>query len=356
MDRRMEVLKYLTKEQKGIEIGPWFTPLASKREGYDCLTFDVFDAETLKKTAESDPFIDNSRIADIEDVDVVGSSTEIETAIAKRGELGQFDYIISSHNFEHLPNPIKFLQGCGKVLKPGGYLSMAVPDKRACFDYFKPVSTTGEWLEAFYADRDRPTEAQIFDQNSLHSRFWENGQEFASFSLESDPRQILPMETLQPAFEAFKARRANAASEYCDAHCWMLTPNSLHALVLDACFLGLVNFRIAEISENNGNEFYVHLRNEPSAPMSDADFYARRRELVHAVNDDCAFNSSYAYGLREQAKKFDYARLEREVSVLKESRDEITSSISWKLVSWLWRFETRSLRKARQRLEDRKLS
>ena len=78
--------------------------------------------------------------------------------------------MISSHNFEHSPNPIRFLQGCGKVLKPGGVLSMALPDKRACFDYFRPHTTLGQWLEAFFAERERPTPAQVFDQDSLHSR------------------------------------------------------------------------------------------------------------------------------------------------------------------------------------------
>src|SRR5580658_539233 len=138
MDRREQILKHITKRQRGIEIGPWFAPLAAKRDGYNCLSFDVFDTETLRKNAEGDPFVDSSCVSSIEGVDIVGSSTEICDIIAARGELSTFDYIVSSHNLEHLPNPIRFLQGCHKVLKPGGYLSMAVPDKRACFDYFRP--------------------------------------------------------------------------------------------------------------------------------------------------------------------------------------------------------------------------
>ena len=118
MDRREQILKHTTKDQKGIEIGPWFAPLAPEREGYNCLSFDVFKTEDLRRIAERDPNVDNSRIASIEDVDIVCSSTEIYDAVAARDELGGFDYIISSHNFEHLPNPIKFLRGCEKVLSP----------------------------------------------------------------------------------------------------------------------------------------------------------------------------------------------------------------------------------------------
>ena len=57
MDRRDAILKYITKEQRGIEIGPWFNPLAPKREGYSCLALDVFDSETLRKRAVDDPNI-----------------------------------------------------------------------------------------------------------------------------------------------------------------------------------------------------------------------------------------------------------------------------------------------------------
>jgi hypothetical protein len=39
--------------------------------GCNCLSFDLFDTETLKTKAELDPLVDNSRIASIEAVDIV---------------------------------------------------------------------------------------------------------------------------------------------------------------------------------------------------------------------------------------------------------------------------------------------
>ena len=89
----------------------------------------------------------------IEDVDLVGSSTHIGELVRARGEAGTFDYVVSSHNFEHLPNPIRFLQGCAEALRPGGILSMAIPDRRACFDYFRPVTRLSDWIQAFVEDR-----------------------------------------------------------------------------------------------------------------------------------------------------------------------------------------------------------
>ena len=120
MDRRSAILKYTTKEQRGIEVGPWFNPIASKRDGYRCLVLDVFDSETLRKRAAGDPNIAAASVPLIEDVDLVGSSTHIGELVRARGEAGTFDYIVSSHNFEHLSNPILFLQGCAEALRPGG--------------------------------------------------------------------------------------------------------------------------------------------------------------------------------------------------------------------------------------------
>src|ERR1700730_11534889 len=135
MDRRERITRFITPQQKGIEIGPYFAPLAPKRLGYNCLAIDVFDGATLRRHAADDQQIPDELIANIEEVDLLGSSSAVAELVAAQHQLGTFDYIISSHNFEHLPDPVRFLQGCGKVLRPGGILSMAIPDRRTCFDY-----------------------------------------------------------------------------------------------------------------------------------------------------------------------------------------------------------------------------
>jgi 2-polyprenyl-3-methyl-5-hydroxy-6-metoxy-1,4-benzoquinol methylase len=112
---------------------------------------DVFDTETLRARAAADPNI-VSDIAAIEEVDLVGSATELEQVVSQRCPLSSFDYVVSSHNFEHLPNLIRFLQACARVLKPGGMVCMAIPDHRTCFDFFRPptmltvsVSGSASW-------------------------------------------------------------------------------------------------------------------------------------------------------------------------------------------------------------------
>ena len=219
------MLRFIEKKHLGIEIAPWINSLASKAKGYNCLTLDVFDKERLISNALSDPNIPNELVNLIENVDFVGSACDIETIVSNKHRLGSFDYIISSHNFEHLPNPILFLQGCSKVLKSGGVLSMALPDKRVCFDYFRPHSITTDWLEAYFEKRTRPTAKQLFTQTALHSRYCREGNESLSFELSDDPENIVPFETLREAFQNWENFQKWPDETYRDAHCWTFTPS-----------------------------------------------------------------------------------------------------------------------------------
>ena len=114
MDRRDVILKYITKEKQGIEIGPFHSPLTPKRDGYNCLVMDVFDLATLKKMAKENVGISDEQCELLEDVDLLGSSTHIDKVVDQHGKLGQFDYLVSSHNFEHLPNRSDFSRGVPK--------------------------------------------------------------------------------------------------------------------------------------------------------------------------------------------------------------------------------------------------
>jgi SAM-dependent methyltransferase len=360
MDRRAQILKYITKDQKGIEIGPWFAPLAPKREGYNCLSFDVFDTDTLKTSAEQDPHIPKNQLNDIENVDIVGSAVNIRDVIAARGDLGSFDYIVSSHNFEHIPDPIRFLQGCECVLKADGMLSMAIPDKRTCFDFFRPISTSGSWLEAFLDERTRPTLLQLFEHSSLRSEYAKNGKSSIVFLDAEDPKNVIGLKLLREAYDdAIELKRSDSAA-YRDAHCSVLTASSFSLILLDLRFLGLIKLSIEE-TVRSGAEFYVHLRNLATPKSkSDGEFYSERQVLLHRVMDECAYNSCYAFDLR-QKQQIDanslvsaQAKIDEIKNALVSTQlklDDIKNSVIWKIAGPLWRLETRRQRKeARRRL------
>ncbi len=272
--RQSIILEGITKEMRGIEIAPWFNPLTPKREGFDCRVLDVFDKSTLVERAENDINIPKDAIPLIEDVDFVGSAVEIGELVPAE-ENGTFDYIVSSHNFEHLPDPIKFFQGVQRVLKPGGILSMAVPDMRTCFDIFRPRTTVVDWLCAFREQRSRPS--------AYAAAFMQNGSDVGSFSIHRSLDEVMVKGDLTAQYQKWLA--SGDADSYEDAHCTVMTPASFELLLLECRHLGLVSMEIENVAGPCGCEFYVRLVNS-TAPQTVPDINAARTAILHRMMDE----------------------------------------------------------------------
>jgi SAM-dependent methyltransferase len=54
---------------------------------------------------------------------------------------GSQDFVIANHFVEHCEDPIGAIGNMLRVLKPGGVLYLAIPDKRYTFDRDRPVTT-----------------------------------------------------------------------------------------------------------------------------------------------------------------------------------------------------------------------
>lgn len=287
MDRLKLLLRDIDKSMLGLEVAPWFTPIAPKSDGYNVHTLDVFDHETLLERAGKNSRIDPSRYGNIEPLDYVGSATELLSLVP--AELhGRFDYVISSHNFEHLPNPIKFLQGCEALLRDGGRVIMAVPDGRACYDYFRPHTITADWLEAYVEDRKRPAERHLFAALADRAYVREQRDNPAVALTFNTPRtEIENHATLTQKWSEWTQR--STGGPYLDAHCSVMTPASLQLLLEDCMALGLFAFDIREVMETRGVEFIIHLVKGTGERGRDADaFQARRTQLLHKIWDEQA--------------------------------------------------------------------
>lgn len=270
LSRRDQICKYIDRTMRGIEIAPWHSPIAPKRMGYDVKTLDVLDVEALRKRCIEDPSCAH-KVGDIEDVDFVAPASEIDRVIGEHGGLNTFDYIISSHNFEHLPNPVKFLRACGSVLKEGGYLSMAIPDKRRTFDAFRSLTTAADYLEWYFEDREKPTPYQVFD---FSASFLKNVPMLKSQPLD----RVAFSNSLEACFETLKASLESEPG-YTDIHVSVLTPASFGVILLQLTRLGLVPLKLVEITETASFEFYVHLQNVGYANLS--KYTVTDDDLIH---------------------------------------------------------------------------
>lgn len=299
MNRKRQILKYADLAKPGIEVAPYFNPTVRKADGYPVLIMDVFSTEELRAFAAKDSFIPDERLAEIETVDIVGDASSIAERVAGTPHEGAVHWIISSHNFEHLPNPIKFLQGCAQILAPGGVLSMAIPDGRSCFDHFRFPTRLSDWLDAYHEDRRRPTPATLFDGDVNRANYFRGEDSFPGSTLDEDPAGYRLERDLRGAYGRYVAERADPGP-YRDAHCSVFLPQSFELLIRDLHFLGLCPLEFVEGAENATHEFFVHLRKpaEPQ-PVDEAAFYARR----DALQVEIAENLGRApYAARAQAR------------------------------------------------------
>ena len=286
-DRKTELTRFAPKDKLGLEIAPWHSSLAPKHEGFDVLILDVFDGPTLRERARVNPTIPDDAI--IEDVDIVSSAESIGQVIADRELSGKLAYIIGSHVFEHLPNPLKFLQGCADALKPGGVLSLAFPDHRYCYDYFRSPTKLSEWIQGLIDDRDLTTPVQAYDQ------YERNATAPANDYMPSNASNVgleFPQANIMLRYREWLAREASNDTTYHDVHCSVFTPSSFKLLICDAAYLGLCSFELIEV-QGNGGEIIAHLRYRPDIATHLGETYLKqtRLELLQKSRDEEAASS-----------------------------------------------------------------
>lgn len=248
MNRFQALTAHIDKSMAGLEIGPSHNPIAPKKDGWNVEIVDHASAEELKaKYAQHSDTI--ASLDNIEEVNYVWHGGSLVDLV---GKPGHYDYIIASHVLEHTTDLITFLQACEQLLKPTGKLLLALPDKRYCFDYFRPYSTTGDVLQAYHEQRSRHTPGKLFDMQSnavLRGKdiSWSRG----------DARTLkfcVPMGVTREQWE-----QSLSNPEYVDIHNWMFTPASFRLIIADLQKLGLLRLSYSSSSPVRGFEFFVVL-------------------------------------------------------------------------------------------------
>lgn len=272
MDRSGKVLCEVDRSARILEVGPSYSPIVPKSAGWKSWSIDHSSAEELRKIYTGHG-VDVSRI---EDVDFVWTGGPMDAAVPPEHH-GTFDACIASHVIEHMPDLVGFFGAVSRLLRERGVLSLVVPDKRFCFDYFKPISTTGDALEAHAVRRTRHEKKSAFENAAYNVRSpdgvaW-GQQPLAPLSFSGT--------SLDGAREAFERHQESADAPYADYHSWYFTPSSFTLIVTELGHLGLVDFSVGTCHGTEGCEFFMTLRKGRPAPDPDLD--ARRFELLRAV-------------------------------------------------------------------------
>lgn len=247
MEFRLHIGTRARSLQPCLEIGPSYNPILPKAGGFDTTVYDELSKEGLLRKYASHP-VDLQRI---EEVDVVGGGLR---SLSGR----QFRAIVASHVIEHSLDLIAFLDDCAALLDPEGRLFMIVPDKRYCFDHFRPLSSTGHVLDAHFSKRGKHL-GSVFDQHG--SAVSRRGAIAWDATVKDEMKFVHSFEVAARAL-----RDALETTEYYDSHEWVFTPSSFRLVLQDLNRLGFVTLAEDEFHPSKGGEFYVALKLGQAAP------------------------------------------------------------------------------------------
>lgn len=262
VDRVAKTMHVLKKDGLGLEIGPSHNPMAPKKAGYNVHVLDHATAEELKiKYTGHNVNLDN-----IEEVDFVWRGEPLSELI---GREHCYDWIVASHVIEHVTDFVGFLRQCEKLLAPGGVISLVVPDKRYCFDYYRWPSNTGDTLQAYTDNCVRHPSGAVFDHFANASKMGER----ITWG-DHDSGDIKMVHTLDEAEHYWKLAIKN--DEYIDSHRWKFTPSSFRIILNDLQALGLTE--LAEVGgfDTVGFEFWITLgKRQPDSAIYDRQELSR---------------------------------------------------------------------------------
>ena len=250
----------------GLEIGASHNPLLRKSEGHDIRIADHLDQAGL--IAKYDGLRPTGRI---EPVDYVLKPGRLTESIDDR-----FDYILASHLLEHTVCMISFLQDCQELLKPGGIVSLALPDKRYCFDQLRERTSLGRVIDVYHAQPLVHSYGSVIEHNlnmvTKHSVAKSGGVAW----FPGAPGEL----SLRVPLHIARQRADTAAGgSYVDTHNWVLTPHHFRLLVHDLQSLGYIDLSVRSFTDTIDHEFFVQLWREP-APPSD------RKELLRLAAEE----------------------------------------------------------------------
>lgn len=264
------ILGALDRSMRIVEIGPSYNPIIPKTQGWNTTVVDYAPQAELRAIyAQHGAPVDR-----IEPVDVVWPGGLLADAFPPAA-LGTFDAVVASHVIEHSPDIVRFLQSCRLLLREGGRVLLAVPDRRECFDFFKASSTSADALEAFEQRRSRHTKRTLF----LHIAFAARTQDGIAWG-RVPPNRLSLVHDLHQARDAFNAVSEDQDAPYVDVHAWFFTPASFELLVTDLNALGLIDLAVDFISPPLGSEFVAVLRPGTWVPVPPAELAARRLALL----------------------------------------------------------------------------
>jgi SAM-dependent methyltransferase len=255
--REARVLDRIDIAGTGLEIGPGARPTLKREDGYKIEYLDHLPREELVKKYTGIFEVDK-----IPEIDHVWNGENYFELTRKK-----YDFVIASHVIEHSPDLIGFLKNCSSVIRENGNLSLVVPTKVNCFDYFRSLSSLGQIIDAHREGRTRTTVGVVIDAG-VRARV---GADLSWHHFAHRNPPVMFFENRDPADVG---RRLEAG--YIDVHNWVFVASWFRFLIENLYQLGYTDLREASFHHGTGSEFFIVLSRQGPGPSESLETLARR--------------------------------------------------------------------------------
>jgi len=167
IESRLQLFDYVDLDLNALEIGPLHLPLLDHSRD-NVKSIDISTKQELMEAYKDDESV-NQRFDNIPETDYIIGKSGLYLEAMKEHPIF-FDYIISSHNIEHVPCLIGFLNNCSSVLKSKGYVVLLIPDSRFIFDKYRTPTTLIDILVDYYLKQNRIGLRHVLETAFLHTK------------------------------------------------------------------------------------------------------------------------------------------------------------------------------------------
>ena len=204
----------------------------------------------------------------IEEVDYVWCG---QSYLELTGKPKHYDWIIASNLIEHTPDLISFLQDCDSILKNGGVLSLVIPDKRRCFDRFRPITGLARILDSHFMGNKTHSPGAVAEHymnvvGKAHQLAWDANAKGDYVFIHSAQQTNI------------RVREVREKNLYLDIHNWCFVPHSFRLLLNDLYVLGFTELREVHFQPTDDCVFYVTLGRHGKGPDKS------RLEILRAID------------------------------------------------------------------------
>jgi len=207
----------------------------------------------------------------IEEVDFIWDGRTYAELVGARES---YDWILASHVIEHTPDLLGFLGQCDEILTDNGILSLAIPDKRNCFDHYRPISGLGSVIDASINPGRVHTPGIV-------AEYFLNVSSKAGL-IAWAPDQVGERKLIHDLDDAKRGMATALAGTYLDVHHWCFVPSSFRLMMRDLHDLGLTRLRELAFHPGEGVEFFMKLGRRGGGFSED------RKEVLSRILEECS--------------------------------------------------------------------